>query len=155
MTGERKHAKLHEAEKTEEGFHMKKQNKIVYIVAVALDMAITIALLVISLMMLIKSSSLKSDELAQIKASNGEGFGFIGYLIAHTTMYFCAFVLPLFILLAVNIVGLVIYVRKETKAEPVKISDLNDEQKEALRKEILADLNKEVQKNETDDNTTK
>lgn len=141
--------------KTEEGFHMKKQNKIVYIVAVALDMAITIALLVISLMMLIKSSSLSAEELTLIKSSNGKGYGFIGYLIAHTTVYFCAFVLPLFILLAVNIVGLVIYVRKETKAEPVKISDLNDEQKEALRKEILADLNKEVQKSETKDDNAK
>ena len=118
------------------------QKKILYIACISIDVIITVALLVISLMMLIKSGTLTSNELALIKANGGEGYGFIGYLIAHTTTYFCGFVLPLFILLAINIVGLVIYVRKETKKEPVKVNDLSDEQKEALRREILADLQK-------------
>lgn len=118
------------------------QKKILYIACISIDVIITVALLVISLMMLIKSGTLTSNELALIKANGGEGYGFIGYLIAHTTTYFCGFVLPLFILLAINIIGLVIYVRKETKKEPVKVNDLSDEQKEALRREILADLQK-------------
>ena len=127
------------------------KKKTLYIIAVAVDVVITVALLVISLMMLIKSGSLSSNELASIKASGGEGYGFIGYLIAHTTTYFCAFVLPLFILLAINIVGLVIYVRKETQKEPIKVHDLSNEQKEALRREILADLQKDQTKEEKSD----
>ncbi len=126
------------------------KKKTLYIIAVAADVVITVALLVISLMMLIKSGSLSSNELASIKASGGEGYGFIGYLIAHTTTYFCAFVLPLFILLAINIVGLVIYVRKETQKEPIKVHDLSNEQKEALRREILADLQKDQTKEESE-----
>lgn len=122
------------------------KKKTLYIIGISVDVIITIALLVISLMMLIKSGSLSSNELASIKASGGEGYGFIGYLIAHTTTYFCAFVLPLFILLAINIVGLVIYVRKETQKEPIKVHDLSAEQKEALRREILADLQKDQTK---------
>ena len=45
--------------------------------------------------------------------------------------------------LAGNIVALVIYVRKSTKKEPIKVDDLSAEQKEALRKQLLEDLNSE------------
>lgn len=66
--------------------------------------------------------------------------GFIGYLQNHTTVYFFGFVLPLFILLAGNIVGLVIFVKKTSKSEPTQLNDLSEEQKEALRQELLKDL---------------
>lgn len=122
---------------------MNKNKKILLIIGVALDVIITIALLVIAIMMMVKSSTLSNTEMIAIKKADGKGYGFIGYLIAHTTLYFCAFVLPLFVLLALDIVGLVFYVRKETKQEPVKVADLSAEQKEALRREILADLQKD------------
>ena len=51
-----------------------------------------------------------------------------------------AFVIPLFVLLAGNVIGLVIYVRKSSKKEPAKLDDLSEEQKEALRQELLKDL---------------
>ena len=66
--------------------------------------------------------------------------GLIGYLQNHTTFYGLVFVVPLFLLLAGNIVGLVIYVRKTTKSEPTQLDDLSAEQKEALRQELLKDL---------------
>ena len=66
--------------------------------------------------------------------------GFIGYLQNHTTVYFFGFVLPLFVLLATNIIGLVLFVKKTSKSEPTKLDDLSDEQKEALRQELLRDL---------------
>ena len=66
--------------------------------------------------------------------------GFFGYLRNHTTFYFCLFVLPLFLLLAANIVGLVLYVRKSTKAEPIQRNQLSDEQKAQLRKELMEEL---------------
>ena len=66
--------------------------------------------------------------------------GLIGYLQNHTTFYGLVFVVPLFVLLAGNIVGLVIYVRKTSKTEPTQLDDLSEEQKEALRQELLKDL---------------
>ena len=49
----------------------------------------------------------------------------------------------LFLILAGNIIGLVIYVRRSAKKEPVKVNDLTEEQKEALRQELLNDLKNE------------
>jgi len=66
--------------------------------------------------------------------------GFIGYLQNNPTVYLVAFVIPLFVLLAANIIGLVIYVRKSTKKEPIQVNDLTDEQREALKAELLKDL---------------
>ena len=66
--------------------------------------------------------------------------GLIGYFQQHALVYGLTCVVPLFVLLAINIVGLVIYVRKSSKKEPVAVNDLTDEQKEALRKELLKEL---------------
>lgn len=110
-----------------------KFKKPLLIVAIVLDVAITIALFVISIIMLAKTA--QTETTADI-----DGNTFIGYLQLHTTFYLWVFVVPLFVLLALNIVGLVIYVRRTTKKEPVKVDDLSDEQKEALRKELLKEL---------------
>ena len=75
---------------------------------------------------------------AEIAANAGNGL--IGYLQNNTTVYFVGFVLPLFLLLAANIIGLVIFVKKTSKSEPTKLDDLSEEQKEALRQELLKDL---------------
>ena len=130
---------------------MNKNKKILLIIGVTLDVIITIALLIIAIMMMVKSSTLSNTEMIAIKNAGGKGYGLIGYLIAHTTLYFCTCVLPLFVLLALDIVGLVFYVRKETKQEPVKVADLSAEQKEALRREILADLQKDDSNTEKKD----
>lgn len=119
---------------------MKENNKkYLWITLVAIDVCITVALLVISIIMLAKTVGKSA---ADIKNATG----FIGYLQNHTTFYFCLFVLPLFILLALNIIGLVIYVKKTAKSEPVKVNDLSEEQKAELRRQILADLQKETSK---------
>ena len=82
--------------------------------------------------------------LANVTKSAGERAGmtgFIGWLVnLKPLVYGLAFVVPLFILLAANIIGLVFYVRKTTKKEPVKVQDLSEAQKEALRQELLKDL---------------
>ncbi len=106
------------------------KKRILFFSLIGLDVALTIALLVISIIML-----------AETIGSNGQYSSnpFIEFLQKNTTVYFCAFVLPLFILLAANIIGLVIYVRKATKKEPVKLSDLSAAEKEALRKQLLKD----------------
>ena len=110
-----------------------KNKKALYITLIALDVAITIALLVISIIMLVRTSTMTRPEIVNAK-------GFIGYLQNHPLVYGLAFVVPLFILLAVNIIALYIYVKKTSKKAEVSVSDLTDEQKEALRQELLNDL---------------
>ena len=46
------------------------------------------------------------------------------------------------------IIGLVVYVRKSTKKEPVQVNDLTDEQREELRKQLLAELSGGAKKEE-------
>ena len=66
--------------------------------------------------------------------------GFIPYLVGHLNVYGFAFVIPLFVVLAANIVGLVLYLKKGMKREKITASDLTEEEKEALKKELLKDL---------------
>ena len=114
-------------------------------VLVALDVILTLFLLVVSIIMLVQTINKSAEE---IRAATG----FIGYLQNHTTFYFCLFVLPLFLLLAADIIGLVIFVRRSTKEEPIEMKDLSEEQKAALKKQLLADMmksqNEETKKEE-------
>ena len=118
---------------------MKQSQKILLIAGIAVDVAITVFLFVISVIMLIMVGQYGTAREA-IRHTDG----LILYLLQNPTLYFWAFVFPLFILLAGNIIGLVFYVKKTSsaKAEPAKLSDLSEEQKEALRQELLKDLQK-------------
>ena len=118
---------------------MKKSQKILIIAGVAVDVAITIFLFVISIIMLALLG--KYGDAKTAIANTPEGL--LKFLLQNTNIYFWAFVFPLFILLAGNIVGLVFYVKKTSvKSEPAKLDDLTEEQKEALRQELLRDLQK-------------
>lgn len=112
----------------------KSGKKILTYVLLGLDAAITIFLFVVSIIMIVKSVRMTP---AQIQVATG----FIGYLQNHTTFYLCLFVIPLFLLLAANIVALVMYLKKGEN-KPVKVADLSEEQKEALKKQLIEDLNK-------------
>ena len=111
-----------------------KNKKALWITLISLDVAITVFLFVISIIMLAKSASMTN------RADIDSEPGFIGFLMQNPLVYGLAFVVPLFILLAANIIGLVYYVKKQTRKEPVKVNDLSEEQKEALRKELLKEL---------------
>ena len=120
-----------------------KYKKPLFITLIALDIALTLFFFVISIIVLATMASSNS-----LEAAIGKSSGLIKYLLQHRTIYGVLFVIPLFVLLAVNIVGLVIYVRKTTKKEPAKLEDLSEEQKEALRQELLKDLQGENKKEE-------
>ncbi len=115
---------------------MKKYKKPLIIALVALDFAITVFLFVLSIIMLIKMGKHPNNP----QAAAADSSGMIKYFIQNPTVYLVTCVIPLFVLLAVNIVGLVIYVKKTSKKEPAKLDDLSAEQKEALRQELLKDL---------------
>ena len=124
-----------------------KLKKALIITGLCVDIAVTIFLFVIAIIMLATMPKTSVDMRDAIKL-NGP---FIGYLQQHSTVYLCAFVLPLFALLAANIVILVLYVRKLSKKPEVAVDDLNEEQKAALRAELLKELqgdSKEPEKEE-------
>ena len=114
------------------------KKKILWISLAVLDVAITTFLFVVHILMLVNVVGKTSAQVQQIAS----GSGLIPFLINHLTLYLCLFVIPLFVILAANIVFLVIYVRKQTKQEKVSVSDLSDEEKEKLKAELLKDLDK-------------
>ena len=118
---------------------MKKNQKILLISGVAVDISITLFLFVVSIVMLVLVGKYG------VKDAVNHVDGLFLYLLKHTTFYFWVFVFPLFVLLAANIVGLVFYVKKTSAKEnaPTKLDDLSEEQKEALRQELLKDLLKD------------
>ena len=119
--------------------NLKKSTKVLIIAGIALDVAITVFLFTISIIMLAKTAGKTANDIENAT-------GFIGYLQKHPLVYGLAFVVPLFLLLAGNIIGLVIYVKKTSENKPVQVNDLSEEQKEALRQELLKDLQGDKEK---------
>ncbi len=119
-----------------------KNKKILYISLFALDIALTIALFIISIIML---ATMPKDSVELANAT-----GFIGYLQKNPTVFLVSVVLPLFILLGVNIYVMIWYVRKQNKAKKVEVSDLSDEDKAKLRAELMKDLQNEDTSNKED-----
>ena len=116
--------------------YMDKLKKPLLIAALVLDVGITIFLFVISILILAKVIPA-----ATLNEAINNSQGLIRYLLKNPTVYLVAFVIPLFVLLAGNVVGLILYVRKTSaKAAPAQLDDLTPEQKEALRQELLKDL---------------
>ena len=114
---------------------MKKIKLPLIIAGLVLDVGITIFLFVISIMILAKVIPA-----ATINEAINNSKGLIKYLLQNPTIYLVAFVIPLFVLLALNVVGLILYVKKTSGAKPAQLDDLSEEQKEALRQELLKDL---------------
>ena len=114
---------------------MKKFQKPLIIAGLVLDVGVTIFLFVISIMILAKVIPA-----ATLNEAINNAKGLIKYLLQNPTIYLVAFVIPLFILLALNVVGLIIYVKKTSGVKPAQLDDLSEEQKEALRQELLKDL---------------
>lgn len=112
---------------------------------ITLDILVTVFLFVIAIIMLARplpEGKFASQELYQAKCIELNG-NFIGYLQANPTVYFLSCVLPLILVLAGNIVGLVFYVKKAAKKPAVELSELTEEEKEALKAELLKDISKD------------
>ena len=114
------------------------KKKILWISLAALDVGVTTFLFVIHILMLVNIVGKTSGEVQHLAQQQG----LIPFLINHLTLYLCLFVIPLFLILAGNIVFLVFYVRKQSKPEKVTVNDLSDEEKEKLKQELLKDLDK-------------
>lgn len=119
-----------------------KAKKILLFVGLGVDIAITLSLFVIAIIML---ATMPSTRIAMEEAIETNG-PFIGYMQQHPTLYFWSCVFPLILLLVGNIVILVLFVRKLMKKKEVAVDDLNEEQKAALRAELLKELQLESSK---------
>ena len=120
---------------------MKKYKKPLLIALVVLDVALIAFFLVLSIMILVAVNQYKNDAAAHTT-------GLVQAILKlKPAVSFVVFVIPMFLVLAGNIVGLMLYVRKTTKKEPAKLEDLSDEQKEALRQELLKDLQGNTEEN--------
>ena len=102
---------------------------------IVLDVGITVFLLVVSIIML---ATMPANGVEMQKAIEMNG-PFIGYLQQNSTVYLFTCVVPLFLLLGLNIVGLVMYVKKAGKTKAT-LAELSDAQKDALKAELLKDL---------------
>ena len=116
---------------------MKNLKKPLIIAGLVLDVGITVFLFIVSILILAKVIPAATLNEA---INNSKNMPLIYYLLQHKEVYFGAFVLPLFVLLAGNVIGLVIYVKKTSSKQPAQLDDLTEEQKEALRQELLKDL---------------
>ena len=113
-----------------------KNKKVLWIAIGAVDVAVVAFFFVIHIMMLANVIGKSPAEIQELQKESG----LIPFLVGHLAVYGFGFVLPLFLILAANIVGLVIYLRKNLKNDKVTVSDLSEEEKEALKKELLKDL---------------
>jgi len=109
---------------------MSKGKKALLIAGLTVDVGLTIFFFVISIIMIVKTTAQQFDDPTTL----------IGYLQSHTVVYLCGFVVPLFVLLAINIILLVLYVKRSSKKEPVTVNDLSKDQLESLKAELLNDL---------------
>ena len=116
-----------------------KTKKILIFTGLGIDIAITISLFVIAIIMLVTMPSSRAEMIDPSK-DNGP---FIGYMQAHPTVYFWSCVFPLILLLVANIVILILFVRTLAKKKEMAVDDLNEEQKAALRAELLKELQEE------------
>ena len=108
-----------------------KNKKPLYIALVTIDVAIILFLLIVSVIMLIDTGVRRQQNTFPDSST------FIGYLQTHTLFYLLVFVVPLFILLAANIIGLVVYVKRSTQKKKITASELSAEDKKALLAELL------------------
>lgn len=118
----------------------KKAKKILFFTGLGVDVAITIFLFVVSIIMIAtmpNRSNMTASAYADACRQNGP---LIGFLQQNPTVYLLSCVIPLFALLALNIVVLVLYVRKLNKKKEMAVDDLSEEQKAALRAELLNEL---------------
>ncbi len=114
-----------------------KAKKILLYSGLTLDVVITVFLFVISIIMIATMPDLQPGMSMEVYYK--EHPGFITYLQANPTTYLLTCVVPLILLLVANVILLVLYINRAGKRK-MQLSDLNEDQKAALREAILKDI---------------
>lgn len=114
----------------------KKEKRNLLIGIGVIEAVLIIFCLVVSIIVL---ATLKDTNLAN--EANGP---FISYLQNHPTVFFCAFVLPLFIILVVDGIYLIyLGVHKQGVLSDDEMDKIKEEAKKQAREEVLKEINKE------------
>ena len=124
-----------------------KTKKVLIFIGLGIDVAITVFLFVLSIIMLATMPDLKNIGYYDMQTYYADHPGMITYLQANPTTYLLACVLPLIVLLIANIILLVWYINRAGKMK-TQLSDLSEEQKAALRAELAKDMNTSEEKKE-------
>ncbi|MFA6755843.1 MAG: hypothetical protein WCR97_05060 [Bacilli bacterium] len=106
--------------------------KILYTILFIIDISLIIFLFIVSIIMLVTMP----DKIDPTQPATG----FIDYLQKNSGVYLGCFVIPLFVLLVVNVIWLIYYVKKNSEKKKVELHDLSSEEKEKLKQELLKDL---------------
>lgn len=101
------------------------------------DFGVTVFLFVLSIILLAKLPDSKY---------NIDPNTFTGWFHSDPIRILLICVIPLVVLLVVNIAVLYFYLKKNGAKKPVKLEDLSEEEKEALRKKIAEELAKKDEK---------
>lgn len=109
-----------------------KTKKILFIALFAVDIAITVFLFVVSILLLINMPA------NIVEAANKPEF--YKFFYNNEWAIPVIVVVPLFVLLGLNIFALFMYVKKTSANKKVKLNELSDAEKEALRQELMRDL---------------
>lgn len=117
-----------------------KTKKVLFIALFCLDIALTIALFVISIVML----ATMPKDMSTISGNEG----MIQYFQKNPTVFLVSIVIPLFLLLFGNIGILVWYVKRSTKPKETSLNELSEEEKEKLKQELMKDLLNKEKNNE-------
>ncbi|MCR5332762.1 MAG: hypothetical protein K6E11_01920 [Bacilli bacterium] len=117
--------------------------KILIYSGLSLDIIVTVFLFVLSIIML--ATMPETYPGFDMKMYYESHPGFITYLQANPTVYLLACVLPLVILLIGNIFLLILFINKAGKKKAA-LSDLSEDQKAALRAEILKEMDSPEEK---------
>ena len=123
---------------------MDKKQKIIFIVAGIVEVAIIAFCLTVSIRVL---ATFNSEWTAQeLIANNGP---FIGGLQTNNTLFLLTIVLPLFVILALDIIYLIVYATKRESALSDKERDAIEAQaKEEARLEVLREMEEEAKQEE-------
>ena len=124
-----------------------KTKKALIFTGLGIDVAITVFLFVLSIIMLATMPDLKSVGYLDMESYYADYPGMITYLQAHPTTYLLSCVLPLIVLLIGNIILLIWYINRAGKMK-TQLSDLSEEQKAALRAELAKDMSAPEEKKE-------
>ena len=109
-----------------------KTKKILLIAGIGVDVALTIFLFVLSIVLLANMPANSFD--IQNKPE------FLRFFYDSEWHIPVMIVVPLFVLLALNIFALFMYVKKTSAQKKVKLNELSEAEKEALRRELMKDL---------------
>jgi uncharacterized membrane protein len=124
----------------------KKQKRTLLIIG-AVEAVVLIFSLVVSILVLATFD--RNARESELIAANGP---FIGGLQYHTTVFFCAIVLPVFVILLVDAVYLIIYAsRKPSEITDEERAAIEAKAKEEARAEVMAELNAEKKPDNPDE----